>query len=214
MLLAIDLAVIATLTTDRVVVIVAVIVAGMFQGINNTLVTQAVMMVAPVERPVASATYGFVRFIGGGIAPFVAGKLAWRYTDSVPFYVGAGAMLIALAIFFTGREMIFRRRRDDLAAGAGPQLSVRPAARLPRAAGRTRVRRRVAFHSPTARTLSRPGLRSRPVVLHGLPAACPVRPAGRLSRTARRVSCAGSSCGVGRGRCTAADPSSVPVRRR
>jgi ACDE family multidrug resistance protein len=65
-LLAVDLAVIAMFTTNRVVVIVAVIVAGMFLGINNTLVTQAVMMVSPVERPVASATYGFVRFIGGG----------------------------------------------------------------------------------------------------------------------------------------------------
>ena len=62
--------------------IVAVIVAGVFLGINNTLVTQAVMMVSPVERPVASATYGFVRFIGGGIAPFAAGKLAERFTDS------------------------------------------------------------------------------------------------------------------------------------
>jgi MFS family permease len=105
-LLALDLAVIATFTTNRVVVIVAVIVAGMFLGINNTLVTQAVMMVAPVERPVASATYGFVRFIGGGIAPYAAGKMAERSTDAVPFWVGAGAMLVALGIFFTGRAMI------------------------------------------------------------------------------------------------------------
>ena len=66
------------------------IVSGIFIGINNTLVTQAVMMVSPVERPVASATYGFVRFIGGGIAPYAAGRLAERFTDSVPFWVGAG----------------------------------------------------------------------------------------------------------------------------
>ncbi|HEV7655857.1 MAG TPA: MFS transporter [Mycobacteriales bacterium] len=119
LLLAVDLAVIATFTTNRVVVIAAVIVAGMFLGINNTLVTQAVMMVAPVERPVASATYGFVRFIGGGIAPYVAGKLAERYTDSVPFYVGAGAMLIALAIFFTGRKMIDAADRQMVADATG-----------------------------------------------------------------------------------------------
>jgi MFS family permease len=106
LLLAADLLVIGLFTTSRVTVIVAVIVAGMFLGINNTLVTQAVMMVAPVERPVASATYGFVRFIGGGIAPYAAGKLAERYTDAVPFYVGAGAMIVALAIFVTGRRMI------------------------------------------------------------------------------------------------------------
>jgi MFS transporter, ACDE family, multidrug resistance protein len=105
-LLAAVLAAIALGTQHRTVVIVAVIAAGMFLGINNTLVTQAVMMVAPVERPVASATYGFVRFIGGGIAPYAAGKLAERYTDAVPFWVGAGAMLVALAIFWTGRHLI------------------------------------------------------------------------------------------------------------
>jgi MFS transporter, ACDE family, multidrug resistance protein len=122
-LLAIDLATIATFTTNRVVVIVAVIVAGMFLGINNTLVTQAVMMVAPVERPVASATYGFVRFIGGGIAPYAAGKMAERWTDSVPFWVGAGAMLVALGIFVTGRSMISAADRRMAAEAAGePEL--------------------------------------------------------------------------------------------
>ena len=119
-LLALDLAVIASFTTDRTVVIVAVIVAGMFLGINNTLVTQAVMMVSPVERPVASATYGFVRFIGGGIAPYAAGRLAERFTDSVPFWVGAAAMLVALAIFSTGRRMIDAADARMAADAAGP----------------------------------------------------------------------------------------------
>ena len=48
--------------------IAAVIVSGAFIGINNTVTTQAVMTVAPVERPVASAAYGFIRFIGAGAA--------------------------------------------------------------------------------------------------------------------------------------------------
>jgi MFS transporter, ACDE family, multidrug resistance protein len=124
-LLAADLLVIAFNTASPAVVIVAVIVAGAFLGINNTLVTQAVMMVAPVERPVASATYGFVRFIGGGIAPYVAGKLAERYTDSVPFYVGAGAMIVALAIFVTGRRLIAdadRAMAAETPADAEPEL--------------------------------------------------------------------------------------------
>ena len=73
------------------------IVAGAFIGINNTLVTTAVMSIAPVERPVASATYGFVRFIGGGLAPFVAGKLVERYNPHVPFLLGAGTVIVAAA---------------------------------------------------------------------------------------------------------------------
>jgi hypothetical protein len=70
--------------------IIAVVVAGAFIGINNTLTTQAVMTAAPVERPVASAAYGFVRFIGGGLAPFVAEKPAEHLSVHVPFYAGAG----------------------------------------------------------------------------------------------------------------------------
>jgi MFS transporter, ACDE family, multidrug resistance protein len=68
-----------------------VITAGIFIGINNTLTTQAVMMVSPVERPVASAAYGFVRFLGGGLAPFAAGKLVERFNLHVPFVIGAVA---------------------------------------------------------------------------------------------------------------------------
>ena len=72
-LFAIVILVIAIWTTDRAVLIPAVIVSGVFIGVNNTVTTQAVMTIAPVERPVASAAYSFVRFIGGGLAPFVAG---------------------------------------------------------------------------------------------------------------------------------------------
>jgi MFS family permease len=81
------------------VVIVAVIVAGAFIGINNTLVTTAVMSIAPVERPVASATYGFVRFIGGGLAPFAAGKLVEHYNAHVPFLIGSATVLLAAVAF-------------------------------------------------------------------------------------------------------------------
>jgi MFS family permease len=64
------------------------------------------MQVSPVERPVASASYGFVRFLGGGIAPFVAGKLAETFDVHVPFYVGAVAVLIAVAVLASGRDML------------------------------------------------------------------------------------------------------------
>src|ERR1700710_2265078 len=75
-------------TDVRWALLVCVIASGIVVGINNTLTTQAVMLVAPVERPIASSAYGFVRFIGGGLAPFVAGKLAEHFTMHVPFVVG------------------------------------------------------------------------------------------------------------------------------
>jgi MFS family permease len=106
--LAIDLVVIAVGTSSQLTLIIAVIVSGAVIGLNNTLTTQAVMLVAPVERPVASAAYGFVRFIGGGLAPYVASKLASGFNVHVPFYVGAVAVAGAIAVLATGHTQLTR----------------------------------------------------------------------------------------------------------
>lgn len=105
-LLAIDLLVIAAFTSSKAVLIVAVIISGSFVGLNNTLTTQAVMLVSPVERSVASAAYGFVRFIGGGLAPFVAAKLASAYNVHVPFYLGAFAVGLGVIVLSRGHELL------------------------------------------------------------------------------------------------------------
>ncbi|MGH3425896.1 MAG: MFS transporter, partial [Nocardioidaceae bacterium] len=107
-LFAVDLAVIASFPTNRTVLVVAVIVAGIFIGINNTLTTQAVMIVSPVERPVASAAYGFVRFIGGGLAPFAAGKMVETWNLHVPFAIGAVTVLGAVAVLASAHTMLSR----------------------------------------------------------------------------------------------------------
>jgi predicted MFS family arabinose efflux permease len=100
-LMAVDLAVIAIFAEHKTVVIVAVIVAGIFIGVNNTLVTTAVMSIAPVERPVASAAYGFVRFIGGGLAPYVASKLVEHYGVHLPFWIATGSVVAAAVVLST-----------------------------------------------------------------------------------------------------------------
>jgi MFS transporter, ACDE family, multidrug resistance protein len=105
-LFAIDVLVIALYTTNRAVLIGAVIVSGAFIGINNTVTTQAVMTVAPVERPVASASYGFIRFIGAGLAPYVAGRLAAAYNVHLPFYIGAGVVVVGIIILSTGHRLL------------------------------------------------------------------------------------------------------------
>jgi MFS transporter, ACDE family, multidrug resistance protein len=90
-------------THFRTVLTVDVIASGLFLGVNNTLITQAVMRVSDVERPVAAAGYSFVRFIGGAIAPYLAGLLAEAISPSFPFFFGAGAVLLAIAVLFLGR---------------------------------------------------------------------------------------------------------------
>ena len=87
---------------SKTTVIVAVIIAGAFIGVNNTLVTTAVMSIAPVERPVASATYGFVRFIGGGLAPYAAGKLVEALQSRMcRSSIGAGTVVVAAVLLST-----------------------------------------------------------------------------------------------------------------
>ncbi|GHJ37015.1 MFS transporter [Streptomyces sp. TS71-3] len=122
--LGIVMAAIAAGVGSPAVVIVAVIVSGAFIGINNTLTTQAVMLVSPVERPVASSAYGFVRFIGGGLAPYVAGKLADATDLSVPFYLGAATFLLAIPVLASGHRLLGRAERQaDEGEPVGPTLT-------------------------------------------------------------------------------------------
>jgi MFS family permease len=118
--LSIVMAVIAAGVGDPTVVIVAVIVSGAFIGINNTLTTQAVMLVSPVERPVASSAYGFLRFIGGGLAPYVAGKLAEATDLSVPFYLGAATFLLAVPVLASGHRLL---RQAEQHTGEGESVT-------------------------------------------------------------------------------------------
>jgi len=97
---------IAIWTTDRAVLIPAVIASGIFIGINNTVTTQAVMTVSPVERPVASAAYSFVRFIGGGLAPYAAGRLVIAAGIQVPFFIATAALVAGIAILATGHRLL------------------------------------------------------------------------------------------------------------
>ena len=83
-------------TSTQWVVIAAVIFAGALLGNNNTLITTAVMNASPVERSTASAAYSFLRFLGGALAPFLAGQLAERFNPSVPFYVAAACVFVSV----------------------------------------------------------------------------------------------------------------------
>ncbi|WP_084465505.1 MFS transporter [Nocardia salmonicida] len=104
-LFAIDLAVMGMFTEHKIVLIVGVVIAGAFLGVNNTLITEAVMISAPVERSTASAAYSFVRFGGGAAAPWVAGKLG-EHNMSLPFWLGAAFTAAAVAVLFLGRDAL------------------------------------------------------------------------------------------------------------
>jgi MFS transporter, ACDE family, multidrug resistance protein len=123
---AVIILVIAIWVDTRAVLIVAVILSGVFIGVNNTVTTQAVMTVSPVERPVASAAYSFVRFIGGGLAPYAAGRLVITFNIHVPFYIATGVVLLGIVILTTAHRLLAQAERaqsesiEVAAAGAPP----------------------------------------------------------------------------------------------
>jgi MFS family permease len=121
LLFAADLAVLAVFTEDRTVLVLGIIVAGAFLGVNNTLITEAVMGAAPVERPVASAAYSFLRFSGAAVAPYAAGRLGEDVSVHAPFWMGAAAVVVGAAVLVAGRRTLGtdhdvpqdRARRDE-----------------------------------------------------------------------------------------------------
>jgi predicted MFS family arabinose efflux permease len=119
-LLAADLAVMGLLMEHAAVLIAGVIVAGAFLGIVNTVMTEAAMEAAPVERPVASSAYSFVRFTGGAPAPWLAGKAAEGIAPDAPFFIGAAAVAAALVVLLAARTRLAREEADELAPVPAP----------------------------------------------------------------------------------------------
>lgn len=97
------LVVMAVWTDSKAVLASGVVVAGLFIGINNTLITETVMKAAPVERGVASAAYSFLRFGGAAVAPWLAGVLGEQVNVHLPYWVGAAAVLAGAGVMFLTR---------------------------------------------------------------------------------------------------------------
>lgn len=107
------LVVMAVATHDKAVLAACVVVAGLFIGINNTLITETVMKAAPVERGVASAAYSFVRFSGAALAPWLAGVLGEQIDVHVPYWVGAAAVLLGFAVLVLSRSHLVGIDREE-----------------------------------------------------------------------------------------------------
>jgi MFS transporter, ACDE family, multidrug resistance protein len=78
------------------------------------------MTVAPVERSVASAAYGFIRFIGGGLAPYFAGRMAERWNVHLPFYVGAASVALAIVVLSTAHRLLSVAEQNQAAELPSP----------------------------------------------------------------------------------------------
>ncbi|RKQ87854.1 putative MFS family arabinose efflux permease [Solirubrobacter pauli] len=108
-LVAVDLFFGGIFHASRAGLIVVIVLSGALLGIVNTVLTEAVMAAAVVERPIASAAYSFVRFTGGAVAPYLAGKLAEHVSAASPMYVGAGMVALSVAALALSRRHLHHR---------------------------------------------------------------------------------------------------------
>jgi len=107
-LLAADLGVMAWRVQDLTALVAATVVAGLFLGVLNTVLTESVMEATELPRSVASSTYSGIRFVGGAVAPAVAGVVADRLDAAAPYVVGAAALLVAVLVLVLGRRHLQR----------------------------------------------------------------------------------------------------------
>lgn len=119
-LFALDLLQMGVLAEHERAVMLGIVVAGAFLGVTNTLVTEAVMHAAPVERPVASAAYSFVRFTGGAAGPYVAMKLFEHVSVHAPFYFGAVAVAVGVVVMALGGRTVARSGASQADAAGSP----------------------------------------------------------------------------------------------
>jgi MFS transporter, ACDE family, multidrug resistance protein len=101
-----DFVVMASWSGSEPLVATGVILAGACLGVINTLITEAVMHSAPVDRPIASAAYLAVRFSGGAVGPYVAMKLFEHQGTAAPFWFGAIAVGIGWLVLAAGRHVL------------------------------------------------------------------------------------------------------------
>lgn len=105
--------------------VIVVIVSGLLLGVINTALTEAVMEATDLPRNVASWTYSGVRFIGGAIAPAVAGPLSTSVGEAAPYWLGAGAVLIAIvALATSGKHLAHIGRVHDTAVEEAQAITV------------------------------------------------------------------------------------------
>jgi MFS family permease len=104
--LAVIEVIMALKVSSFVVVTVCIIVGGLFLGVMNTVMTESVMEASDLPRNVASSTYSGIRFLGGAIAPAVAGPISTHISAGAPFFFGAGSLLAGVLALTIGRKAI------------------------------------------------------------------------------------------------------------
>jgi ACDE family multidrug resistance protein len=105
-LLAIDLLVIGLAIHDKTIMVVAIIASGLVLGVANATLSNMLLGLSTTDTSIAASGTNFVRFAGGAIAPFLAGKLAEHVNAASPLYVGSAAVAVGFVVMLAGRPLL------------------------------------------------------------------------------------------------------------
>jgi ACDE family multidrug resistance protein len=91
---------------DQATMICAIVVSGLFLGTANATLSTLLMRVSVAGPSISASATNFVRFVGGGIAPFLAGKLSTGVSIGAPLFVASGAVALGAALLFGYRALL------------------------------------------------------------------------------------------------------------
>ncbi|MGP9537291.1 MFS transporter [Brachybacterium sp. AOP43-C2-M15] len=103
-------------TSSMVAMIALIVTGGLLLGIMNTALTETVMEATDLPRGVASSAYSGVRFLGGAVAPAVAGPLAAATTVGAPYLMAAAALVLSMLMLVIGRRTLSHVGQHHLTA--------------------------------------------------------------------------------------------------
>jgi ACDE family multidrug resistance protein len=105
-LLAGDLLVIGLGIDTKAIMIAAIIASGLVLGVANAVLSNLLLGLSTKDTSIAASGTNFVRFAGGAIAPFLAGKLSEHVSAAAPLFVGAGAVALGLVLLVAFRTLL------------------------------------------------------------------------------------------------------------
>jgi MFS family permease len=112
-LLAADLLVIGLGIDDKAIMIAAIVASGLVLGVANAVLSNLLLGLSTSDTSIAASGTNFVRFAGGAIAPFLAGKLSEHVSAAAPLFVGSGAVALGLGLLVAFRTLLAPRRATD-----------------------------------------------------------------------------------------------------
>ncbi|MCG2623304.1 MFS transporter [Arthrobacter sp. I2-34] len=95
----------AMATGIKTVVVIGIIASGIVSGVLNTLFTGSAMSSGTAPRPVNSAGYNFLRWLGGAASAILVGHVAiWFGNMSAPFWAAAACSVVAAVMLLLRRH--------------------------------------------------------------------------------------------------------------